>query len=247
MKKITGRIMIMAAILIGFAASSCQMDDTLQYNNVTMGNVVDGTLVSDQGNIFNVVEQTCMGRLDTMSRVMVVCDVLKKTDGVADSYDVRLNRLTSVLDKDPIVATQITDEAQKVQDPVYVREMWYSAGYLNMYIMVPVKSGSKARHMINLVFDDAAASGSNYVFELRHNAFGEVWGEDGDDCVLAGAYVSFPIGKIIKGNEAHLTFNWKWHKAAGNAWSLEVVDNQLEFEWKRSAFEQAPLSLASGL
>ena len=34
-------------------------------------------------------------------------------------------------------------------------------------------------------------------------------------------------------------------KAVGNGWSLEIVDNKLEFEWTRGSFEQAPLSLAS--
>ena len=47
-------IMILAAAA---ALISCKQDETLMYNNMTMGNVIDGTFVSDQGNIFNIVER----------------------------------------------------------------------------------------------------------------------------------------------------------------------------------------------
>ena len=56
MNKITGKLIILAAAAVSFAAASCHKDDTLRYNNVTMGNVVAGTFISDQGNAFNVVE-----------------------------------------------------------------------------------------------------------------------------------------------------------------------------------------------
>ena len=46
---------IIAAFLC-LAAVSCKKDNTIQYNNATMGNIVNGTFTSDQGNIFNVAE-----------------------------------------------------------------------------------------------------------------------------------------------------------------------------------------------
>jgi len=238
-------LIILAAMALLPAAVSCQQDDTLQYNNVTMGNVVDGTFVSDQGNIFNVVEQNCIGKIDTMKRAMVVCDVLRKSEGGEGRYDVRLNRLFSVLAKDPLTMSGITDEDALVKDPVHIKEIWYSGGYLNMYLMVPIENGSKNPHLINLVVDDSASTGTSYTMELRHNGFGEVWSEKEADFVLAGAYVSFPIGKVISGNTADVTLKWKWHKEVGNGWNLETVDYEVKFNWKRSSFEQAPLSLAS--
>lgn len=57
MIRIIRRLSLMAACIM--AAASCQKDDTLYYNNLTMGNIVDGRFVSDQGNIFNVVEVAC--------------------------------------------------------------------------------------------------------------------------------------------------------------------------------------------
>ena len=52
-------ILTIAAAAMALAAASCQKDDTLYYNNLTMGNIVDGRFVSDQGNTFNIVDQTC--------------------------------------------------------------------------------------------------------------------------------------------------------------------------------------------
>ena len=72
---------IIAAAMIFLAAISCKEDETLRYNNMTMGNAVEGTFVSDQGNIFNVVENPCKGDILAAERSLVVCDVLNKTKG----------------------------------------------------------------------------------------------------------------------------------------------------------------------
>lgn len=234
-----------AAAALMSAAVSCQQDDTLRYNNITMGNVTAGRFVSDQGNIFNVVEQNCTEKIDTMKRALVVCDVLRKTEGMENEYDIRLNMVNNVLTKSPLVMSEITDEDAKVTDPVQIKEIWYSGGYLNIYIMIPVERGSTGRHLINLVVDDNLSTGDSYTLELRHNGFGEVWSEENPDYVLGGAYVSFPLGEVFSGNSAKVTLLWKWHKAAGSAWILDVEENKLEFEWTRGTFEQAPLSLAS--
>ena len=243
MKKIIRKFIILAAASL--AAVSCHKDDTLRYNNVTMGNVVAGSFISDQGNVFNVVEQTCPGRLDTMKRVILACDVLCETEGASDTYDVRLTKVTSVLDKEPVLLSSITDEDAKVTDPIHIEHIWHSGGYMNMQVIIPIPEGTRNPHMINLVLDDSASNGKSYEFELRHNAFGEIWTENSTEYILASAYVSFPIGNVISGDSAKVTLNWKWHKTVGSGYSLEVVDKSIEFEWKRESFEQAPLSLAS--
>ena len=61
-------IIYIAAAILALGSVSCQKDDTLQYNNFTMGNIVDGRFVSDQGNTFNVVEQLCSGKIQEISR-----------------------------------------------------------------------------------------------------------------------------------------------------------------------------------
>lgn len=244
MKKIIRTFIILAAAA-SLVAVSCQKDDTLRYNNVTMGNVVAGSFISDQGNVFNVVEQTCQGRLDTMKRVILACDVLRETEGASDTYDVRLTKVTSVLDKEPVLLSGITDEAAKATDPIHIEHIWHSGGYMNMQVIIPVPTGTSNPHLINLVLDDNASKGKSYVFELRHNAFGEIWTENSTDYTLASAYVSFPIGKMISGDIADIKINWRSHKTVGNAWTLEIIDRMLQYSWSRDEFEQAPLDIKS--
>ena len=87
MKRINGILITLAAALLVLSAASCAKDDTLYYNNITMGNIVDGRIVSDQGNTFNIVEQLCPARLDTMTRALVNCDVIRQTAGKEKEYD----------------------------------------------------------------------------------------------------------------------------------------------------------------
>ena len=243
MNKITGKLIILAAAAVSFAAASCHKDDTLRYNNVTMGNVVAGTFISDQGNAFNVVEQTCQGRLDTMKRVILACDVLRLTEGSSDEYDVRLTQVNPVLDKTPVKLSEITDEAAKATDPIHIENIWHSGGYMNMQVIIPIPANSKYKHLLNLVLDDTASNEKSYIFELRHNGFGEVWTENATDYVLASGYVSFPIGKVISGNSAEIVLKWKSHKTVGNAWTLDIMDRKLNYNWTRDSFEQAPLEI----
>ena len=68
-----------------------------------MGNVEGSTFVSDQGNIFNIVEHegNTYEELLKTERAFTICDILSKTAGGQDNeYDVRLNAMVKVLTKD---------------------------------------------------------------------------------------------------------------------------------------------------
>lgn len=239
MRKITEIIIATAAILA--AAASCQKDDTLRYGNVTMGNVVDGRFVSDQGNIFNVVDQTCAGKLEELDRAIISCDVLNKVSGTENEYDIRLNQMASVFTKAPVKAAEITDEDALVQNPIYPDLVWFAGGYANMYIIFMVKEGSEQAHLINFVLDEAAEGA--YTFSLRHNAFGDLpQGEDTEGYRLAGTYVSFPMSQLISEDSAKITIKYNWYKSAGDIGLLttEIEERTLEYNWTRSGFEQAP-------
>lgn len=114
-----------------------------------------------------------------------------------------------------------------------------------MQIIIPIPEGSKKSHMLNLVYDNLKSKDGSYVFELRHNGFGEVWKEGTTNYVLASGYVSFPIGKIISEDNANLTINWTSHKTVGNAWVLETMDRQYQSKWSRDMFEQAPIDMTT--
>ena len=225
---------------------SCEEDTTLRYGNVTMGNMVEGTFISDQGNIFNVVEQTCKGDLSEHERSLIICDVLQKTDD--KTYDIKLHRIERVLAKPSVPQSAATDEMQ-IEDPVDIYDAWCSGGYLNMYIVFYVKSGSETAHFINLIQDESTAKEGVYSFTLKHNAYGEVPGEENPTMILAGAYVSFPLSEIVKEDTAEIGLQWKWY-APENTDGEELQNYKGVVDWKKSLFEHTPsktakLSIAS--
>ena len=240
----------MAATVAVSLVSSCQKDDTLQYSNTTMGNIVDGRFMSDQGNIFNVIEQTCDGKLDTMSKAFVVCDVLNRTvAGAENEYDVRVNQIAKVLDKDVVYHTETTQE-MLIQDPIHVEYAWVSGGYVNLFVMFPMKSGSTTKHMINLVHEGAMLDVASqeelpgtYRFTLRHNANGDkITPEMTLNYVLGGGYVSFPLSSYIVEKEAKFSIEWVWHKNVGAGLSSETETRGLSTTYSAEGFQHAPKS-----
>ena len=214
-------IITIASAIISLSAVSCQKDSTLYYNNMTMGNVVDGRFVSDQGNTFNIVEQTCDGRVDTMTRAVMICDILNITKGEKNAYDVRLKQLAKVLTKQPLSAAEATGDAE-VTDPIHISEVWFSGGYLNMHVMLPMSRGSK--HLINLVHEKN--EDGSFTFELRHNAFGDTVSNSSSSLLLGGNYVSFPIVGTIGSGSARITLRWKWYEAQADGYGWTGTEKE---------------------
>lgn len=236
-------IFIMAAIA---ALTSCKKDDTLRYYNNTMGNVVDGTFTSDQGNIFTVVEQNCREGWENMKRAFVSCDVLKKVESTENEYEVRLNMCYSVLTKDIVKKTAAdADTEMAVQDPVNIADFWIAGGYVNMYLQFEGKSGSTKKHLVNFVLDEEASTEGKYVFELRHNSYGESLIYNENEIVLGGSFVSFPITDIIKEDSAEIIVSHKWYKSAGQGWSSETQEYNYKISYTKGGYEQAPSAFAS--
>ena len=243
MKRIFYSIITLGAI-VAIAATSCKKDDTICYNNVTMGNIVDETIVSDQGNTFDIAETSYEINLSdyTYGRVILSCDVLKQT--AENRYDIRLHGIESVLTKPAVKASTITDEELTVEDAIIVRDIWFGGGYVNMLIEFAHKSGSETKHYINLIHDDASTE-EGYSFILRHNAYGEV-PKEGDVYRSSTGYVSFPISQIIKEDQADVTFTWKSHKLSGFVYDLyetEVITKK--GTWKKSTFEHKNMTMMS--
>lgn len=238
--------------IICLAAISCKKDNTIQYNNATMGNVVAGRFVSDQGNTFNVVDQNCLGKLDTMKRAFIVCDVLNKTAGGLDTeYDVRVNQIARVLTKDPVYHTETTAE-MLIQDPVHIEYIWISGGYINMFIMFPIKVGSTTKHLINLVHEGCMIDPETneeiegtYRFTLRHNSEGDkIAPPQVVDYALSGGYVSFPLSSYISEKEADFSIEWTWHKNVGTGLSSETEVKTLNGKYTADGYQHAPAALA---
>lgn len=245
----------LAAALAASLQISCQKDDTLQYYNSTMGNIVDGVFISDLGNKFNVVEQKCDGDLSTMKRAFVVCDVLRKTvGGEENEYDVRLTQISSVLTKDVVLNTEVTED-MKVQDPIYIDHAWIAGGYINMSIVFPVKSGSETSHLINLVHEgniiDPATEEEipgTYRFSLRHNSYNDkITPPQVIDYVYVGGFVSFPLSSFITEKEAEFSIEWPWHKSIGSGLSSEIETLSFRTKYSADGFQHAPQSSSDNL
>lgn len=244
--KIRSRISIfLAAALMCLGATSCEKDPTIQYNNMTMGNVNGSTFVSDQGNIFNIVESTgeLYDELMKTERAYILCDVLNKTAGEQDNeYDIRLNAMVKVLDKDVITLGTETTEDMVKEDPVDVKSIWLSGGYMNFYIEFPVRKNSQTAHMVNLIQKEAK---EGYAFTFTHNAYGETREAYPDEEFdIAGAYVSFPISTLIQENEAKLRVEWTWYKTYGVITSKETEVKGIEGTYKKDGFKHMPKSQA---
>ena len=97
-----------------------------------------------------------------MKRAIVSCDILAQKG--KDEYDIRLTGATPVFTKAPVDSTAVTDSAVFVENPLNIAEMWIAGGYINMQLLIPVKSGSEQVHLINLVRDDAVQSEGTYDF-----------------------------------------------------------------------------------
>lgn len=242
MKKI-----LISAIIAFTAVVGCQKDDTLYNGNITMANIVENTIVSDQGNIFDIVQSAYEVELDKFEhkRVILACDVLKKT---ADKrYNVRLHNIAPVLTKYPVNSSSVAPDSDiAVDNPIIIRGIWYSGGYINMDIMFVHKSDSKEKHMINLVYEDAVATAEddaekNYTFILRHNAFGEIPTTDDDllDYETSAGFVSFPLAGLIQEDKAKITIKWSAHPYENGRYNyLDQKETSMTYNWKRIGFEQ---------
>ena len=238
------RKIIFATLAAVIALTSCKEDDTLYYNNVTMGNIDGDCIVSDQGNTFEITESLVKADLTEFKygRVILSCDVLKKS--AENRYSIRLTNIASVLSKPVVYADSITPEADSlnVDNPLVIQDLWYGGGYINMLLQFAVKSESQKRHLINLVYNGVATGENgleNYTFTLRHNAFGDVPTEENvEDFTSSYGYVSFPVAELITGDKAEVTLNWHSHKLENGAYMmLESEQRSKTFDWERIGFE----------
>ena len=244
-------IYFITVLAVAGCLHSCEKDDTLMYNNATLGNVVDGRFISDQGNIFNFVEQLCSGDITTMTRAMVVCDVLNKTaSGESNEYDVRVTQIAKVLAKNIVFHENVNDD-MLVQDPIHIEYAWISGGYMNLYIMFPIKVASTTSHLINLVHEGAMIDpqtneeiSGTYRFSLRHNSFGDKATSDSPmEYALAGGYVSFPLNNYITEKEADLSIEWVYRSGDGEN-EEDTGKRAVTARYKSDGFQHAPQGIA---
>ena len=178
-------IRIAAALAAFMIMASCAKDDTIRYNNITLGNFVGDKFVSDQGNEFTIVENMTGEKFDGIKRAIMQCDVLRKVQGTENGYEVRVHYVGEVLTKSPVeTAVAAAEPKMIVEDPIKIEDAWISGGYLNMYVMFEVQAFPQkedSKHMVNLVFTESEVGSGKYNLTLRHNSFGETLAPAEDD------------------------------------------------------------------
>lgn len=136
---------VISALLL----AACQRDDTLLYQMTALGMVQDGTIVTDEGLSFYIQEQTCEGRIDTMSRVYFTCDVLTQRPA-KNAYDIRLTALKAPLTKAPLLQSELEAAAAEAGLATFSKAPYHDAFVAGFGMAIqagslpPVKSSGAA-------------------------------------------------------------------------------------------------------
>ncbi len=231
--------------------SSCKKDETIRYNNITMGNVdaATGMFHSDQGNIFYVAEQNCTGRLDTMKRAIILCDVLSRVEGKDNEYNIRLNQIGNVLEKDVVTIDDRIEIETYINNPILISDVWFSGGYINFHFSFPVDKAKNKSHYINMLYNEGESGNGEYKFIIRHDAQGDALAEDKDNSHLtvAYAYASFPIQeRIIKENNAKIILEWNDYIVINGTITPHSITREIDFLYRKSDYQQIPNTVVNG-
>ena len=154
----------------------------------------------------------------------------------------RLNFIANVLTKEAIFASSIEEGKEMANDPILLQSYWVAGGYINIYIAIPMVSGSKAKHYIDFIYDDTDKTEGTYNFHIRYDGSEEVFNEDNESQIVFGyAYVSMPVASIIKEDNARVIINWLNHRVNGNIVMLtETIEMKRETFFSMDAYQQVP-------
>lgn len=221
MKKILHGTILAATLLL---TGSCMKDpDFLITNDQTMGDIIDGRFLSDQGIWYDIVEQTCEGRLADCKRALIVSDVLKNTSTKDElSYEIRLKNFVEVG-----LPELVTDPEAEQQDPVLVDLAWVSGGYLNLRIVYYVLPESGVHHTFRVAVKQTPTLFDPLIVQVFHDAGGQFLGAQdiADDSLEAQAsFVSVPISTYYTASAdetcSYYVVEFLWHKTAEDGETL---------------------------
>ena len=220
------------ALTVIASAISCNKDTTLIYNDATMGDIMNGTFISDQGIIYNIVESTQKFRLDTMTRAFLICDVLSANESGPDSYNVRLKEVYPVVVKPVKFSSFIEDDDALGNDPIKLYDGWISGGYMNFQVVYTGKKDSKTRHLVNMVLDQEKSTDTSLELNLRHNGYGEIMdasNANSGNIVIFTEYYSFPLAGVNPNPEkkAEFNINFPWYREIDNSIYPEVEQKHI--------------------
>lgn len=205
----------MLAIVSTFVMTACSDDDDNVYiyhptkNYVSMGVVNDNKqIVTDKGNVLIPDESSVERELTEGERVFLRCNILSK-EGV-DTFRVRVNKYMQLLTKDFVRSSEI-DDNELGDNPINVERSWFGGGYLNLRVALKYNPSANTKHVVNLVYDEAASSTDTLRFTLCHNANG-----DTENTVTGQSHVSFGIKDLVDNkSKVYVVLKWRWYNPRG--------------------------------
>lgn len=222
-----------AATAVVVAALSCSKDETVIYSDVTMGTLTGDTgILTDEGNIYDIVDGKTADGIEPGTRVFVSCDILGRADAAARRYDVKLNSIEV-----PVLGEAAESEDVDLSewtDAVSVSDAWISAGYLNLYCVWIGRRDSSAEHGLMLVHSGVRAD--TVSFSLVHDAKDEGFYKDTavpSDLKTIYKTATFPIGKYLSGENVTVKLSWTWHRTDGQYIYPDTEPFSAVYTWTR--------------
>lgn len=199
--------------VIGLSSlSSCLNDDDNTYEKMIPNALVTAKTDGDDTFFLQLDEQTTLLPVNMASspfgekevRALVNYEEVEESSGKY-SKAVQINWIDSILTKP--IAPDLGEDNDSVygNDPIEILNDWVTIaedGYLTLRFMTNWGYGSQP-HYVNLLRTDNAAN--PYEVEFRHNAYGDVYGEQGS------ALVAFDLSQLpdTDGKTVKLTLKWK--------------------------------------
>ncbi len=118
-------------------------------DDITMANIVDGKIISDQQLEYQVIEDKTEGAYLKHKRVIIQSDILEK---VGDKvYKIRLKDYAPVMIK-PILKMKDIDNPASLDTNITILQSWFSGEYLNFALSFDIrKEQADKLHIIQLV------------------------------------------------------------------------------------------------
>lgn len=203
------------AFSIALFAFSCSKENIIVSGVMDIGTLSESRFVTDNGMVLNIAENKSGKELTKYGRAVLRFDVLRKIS--ENNYDIRILSINIPLTK-PYTDSGTISEDELGKDLIFLKSGWFSGGYLNAELFIPVKKGSRNKHLINLVFDEAADNSDTLHFALRHNGYGEILDlskpfEEQSDIVNGGLFASFPVARALPSgkNEMPVLISYTWY------------------------------------
>lgn len=224
MKTLKLLLMATGVLFTSLTFQSCLDDDDYNYGYLTPNALVTVKPVSDNSFFLQLDDTTTLLPVNITSspygnkevRALVNC---REVNEPAEGYSkaVYVNWIDSILTKQIAPDLGVENDSVYGTDPVDMIRDWVTIaedGYLTLRFRTNWGDRNKA-HFVNLLASQDPAN--PYEVEFRHNAYGDVYGVEGD------GLVAFNLGSLLDTEGKTVKLKLKWKSPVG--------DKSVEFDY----------------